>query len=283
MQAFFDMVASIFEYSFLWRSFVAAIMIGSLCSLLGVFVVLKGLSFAGAGIAHGAFAGVAFAFLIGANPFLMGLVFALAMVLMVGVSSQKGNLNVDASIGILFAVTMALAILFIGMMKQYNTELFSFLFGNILAVTETDLIYMSLIFFGVIAVLLIGFRAFYYWAFDEIMAEASGILMPQVFYLFLALLAFAIVASLKVVGELLVNAFIIIPAASSYQLTYSFKKMAVYSVLLGAFASVTGLVLSFIYDIPSGASIVIILGLEFLICTIISPKKRWHKAAKPID
>ncbi|HOJ46849.1 MAG TPA: metal ABC transporter permease, partial [Bacillota bacterium] len=239
--------------------------------------VLKGLSFAGAGIAHGAFAGVAFAFLIGANPFMMGLLFALAMVLMVGVSSKKGNLNVDASIGILFALTMALAILFIGMMKQYNTELFSFLFGNILAVTPEDLHFMSFVFLGVVVVLLIGYRAFYFWAFDEVMAEASGVLMPQVFYLFLAMLALAIVASLKVVGELLVNAFIIIPAASSFQLTYSFKRMALYSVLLGAFASVTGLILSFIYDIPSGASIVIILGLEFLVCTVLSPKKRWHK------
>ena len=272
-----DVLASIFEYSFLWRSFVAAILIGSLCSLLGVFVVLKGLSFAGAGIAHGAFAGVAFAFLIGANPFMMGLLFALAMVLMVGVSSKKGNLNVDASIGILFALTMALAILFIGMMKQYNTELFSFLFGNILAVTPEDLHFMSFVFLGVVVVLLIGYRAFYFWAFDEVMAEASGVLMPQIFYLFLAMLALAIVASLKVVGELLVNAFIIIPAASSFQLTYSFKRMALYSVLLGAFASVTGLILSFIYDIPSGASIVIILGLEFLVCTVLSPKKRWHK------
>lgn len=272
-----DVLASIFEYSFLWRSFAAAILIGSLCSLLGVFVVLKGLSFAGAGIAHGAFAGVAFAFLIGANPFMMGLLFALAMVLMVGVSSKKGNLNVDASIGILFALTMALAILFIGMMKQYNTELFSFLFGNILAVTSEDLHFMSFVFLGVVVVLLIGYRAFYFWAFDEVMAEASGVLMPQVFYLFLAMLALAIVASLKVVGELLVNAFIIIPAASSFQLTYSFKRMALYSVLLGAFASVTGLILSFIYDIPSGASIVIILGLEFLVCTVLSPKKRWHK------
>lgn len=272
-----DVLASIFEYSFLWRSFVAAILIGSLCSLLGVFVVLKGLSFAGAGIAHGAFAGVAFAFLIGANPFMMGLLFALAMVLMVGVSSKKGNLNVDASIGILFALTMALAILFIGMMKQYNTELFSFLFGNILAVTPEDLHFMGFVFLGVVVVLLIGYRAFYFWAFDEVMAEASGVLMPQVFYLFLAMLALAIVASLKVVGELLVNAFIIIPAASSFQLTYSFKRMALYSVLLGAFASVTGLILSFIYDIPSGASIVIILGLEFLVCTVLSPKKRWHK------
>ena len=127
---------AILEYTFLWRSLVAALLIGSLCSFLGVFVVLKGLSFAGAGIAHGAFAGVALAFLIGSNPFIMGLLFALIMVWLVGLSANKGNLNVDASIGIMFAVTMALAILFIGLIKQYNTELFGFLFGNILAVTN---------------------------------------------------------------------------------------------------------------------------------------------------
>lgn len=267
-------IFAIFEYAFLWRSLVAAIVIGSLCSFLGVFVVLKGLSFAGAGIAHGAFAGVALAFLIGADPFIFGLLFALVMVWLVGVSSKKGNLNVDASIGILFAVTMALAVLFIGMMKQYNTELFGFLFGNILAVTPKDLTFMSLIFVGVISVLLIGFRAFYYWAFDETMAEASGVAMPFVFFLFLSLLALSIVASLKVVGELLVTAFMVIPASSAYQLTYSFKKMIVLSVLLGALASVLGLIASFIWDVPSGASIVIVLGIEFILATVFSPKKR---------
>lgn len=265
---------AIFEYTFLWRSLLAALLIGSLCSFLGVFVVLKGLSFAGAGIAHGAFAGVALAFLIGSNPFITGLLFALIMVWLVGLSAKKGNLNVDASIGIMFAVTMALAILFIGLIKQYNTELFGFLFGNILAVTNRDLAFMSWVFLGVAAVMLIGYRAFYYWAFDETMAEASGVAMPQVFFLFLSLLALAIVASLKVVGELLVTAFMVIPASTAYQLTYSLKKMLVLSVLLGGLASVLGLVLSFIWDIPSGASIVLVLGLEFVLGTIFSPKKR---------
>ncbi len=265
---------AILEYTFLWRSLVAALLIGSLCSFLGVFVVLKGLSFAGAGIAHGAFAGVALAFLIGSNPFIMGLLFALIMVWLVGLSANKGNLNVDASIGIMFAVTMALAILFIGLIKQYNTELFGFLFGNILAVTNRDLTFMSWVFLGVSAVLLIGYRAFYYWAFDETMAEASGVAMPQVFFLFLSLLALAIVASLKVVGELLVTAFMVIPASTAYQLTYSLKKMLILSVILGGLASVLGLVLSFIWDIPSGASIVLVLGLEFVLGTIFSPKKR---------
>ncbi len=262
------------EYTFLWRSLVAALLIGSLCSIMGVFVVLKGLSFAGAGIAHGAFAGVALAFLIGSNPFIMGLLFALIMVWLVGLSAKKGSLNVDASIGIMFAVTMALAILFIGLIKQYNTELFGFLFGNILAVTNRDLAFMSWVFLGVSAVLLLGYRAFYYWAFDETMAEASGVAMPQVFFLFLSLLALAIVASLKVVGELLVTAFMVIPASSAYQLTYSLKKMLILSVLLGGLASILGLVFSFIWDIPSGASIVLVLGLEFVLSTIFSPKKR---------
>ncbi|HHY19688.1 MAG TPA: metal ABC transporter permease [Firmicutes bacterium] len=265
-----------FQYAFLWRSLAAAVIIGSLCSFLGVFVVLKGLSFSGAGIAHGAFAGVALAFLLGVEPFLMGLLFSLIMVWLIGLSSKKGNLNLDASTGIFFAVTMALAILFIGMMRQYNTELFGFLFGNILAVTEKDLLFMTLIGFVVTLALIIGYRAFYYWAFDETMAEASGIQVEKVFFLFLSLLALSIVASLKVVGELLVTAFMVIPASSAYQLTYSLKNMIIISVILGAIGSVIGLVVSFIWDIPSGASIVLVLGLEFLLCTLFSPKKR-HK------
>ncbi len=271
---------AIFEYTFLWRSLAAAVLIGSLCSFLGVFVVLKGLSFVGAGIAHGAFAGVALAFLIGANPFMMGLLFSLIMVWLIGISSRKGNLNVDASTGILFAVTMALAVLFIGMMRQYNTELFGFLFGNILAVSGQDLYYMGLVVIGVFTILILGYRAFYYWAFDETMAQASGIPLPQIFFLFLSLLAVSIVASLKVVGELLVTAFMVIPASSAYQLTYSLRRMIVISIFLGALASLVGLIISFVWDVPSGASIVLILGLEFLLSTLFSPKKRHFRRGR---
>lgn len=133
---------------------------------------------------------------------------------------------------------------------------------------------MSLVVVSVFTVLILGYRAFYYWAFDETMAQASGIPLPQIFFLFLSLLAVSIVASLKVVGELLVTAFMVIPASSAYQLTYSLKKMIVISIFLGALASLVGLIISFMWDVPSGASIVLVLGLEFLLSTLFSPKKR---------
>ena len=110
------------------RSLLASILIGATCSIVGVFVVLQGLSFIGAGIAHAAFAGVALAFLIGSNPFILAIIFSLIMVWLSGVLSEKGSLNLDATIGILFSLTMALAVLFIGLMKQYNADLYGYLF-----------------------------------------------------------------------------------------------------------------------------------------------------------
>src|SRR4029078_1469675 len=126
-------------YDFMQRSLLAAALVGALCSTIGVFFVLRGVRFMGAGTAHAAFAGVALGFLIGWPPLLMALLFGLATVWTTGWMEEKGRMKIDASIGLLYTATMALAILFISLMKSYNAEVYGYLFGNVLAVTSEEL------------------------------------------------------------------------------------------------------------------------------------------------
>src|SRR5437899_11275524 len=127
------------SYDFMQRSLLAAVLVGAMCSVIGVFVVLRGLAFVGAGTAHAAFAGVALAYLVGLPPLPLAIGFGLATVWLTGVVEEKGRMKLDVSIGILYTATMALAILFIGLMKGYNAEVYGYLFGNLLPVTSEEL------------------------------------------------------------------------------------------------------------------------------------------------
>src|ERR1700704_6927375 len=133
----------LFPYDFMQRSLFAAALVGALCSTIGVFVVLRGLAFMGAGTAHAAFAGVALGFLMGWPPLLMAIISGLATVWITGWVEEKGRMKLDVSIGILYTATMALAILFIGLMKTYNAEIYGYLFGNVLAVSSEELVVIA--------------------------------------------------------------------------------------------------------------------------------------------
>ncbi|MEQ1846192.1 MAG: metal ABC transporter permease, partial [Nitrospira sp.] len=126
-------------YDFMQRSLLAAAMVGGLCSVIGVFVVLRGLAFVGAGTSHAAFAGVTLGYLMGWPPLLLAIVFGLATVWITGWVEERGRMKLDVSIGILYTTTMALGILFIGLMKSYNAEVYGYLFGSVLSVTPEDL------------------------------------------------------------------------------------------------------------------------------------------------
>ena len=125
------------SFGFVQKGLIGAALIGSICSLIGVFVVLRGMSYIGAGIAHGCLAGVAFAFLMEWNPLLMSIIAALMMIIMSEMISKKTKLKMDSSIGVIFSLILALAVLFIGMLRKYTPDIMSYLFGNLLRVTIT--------------------------------------------------------------------------------------------------------------------------------------------------
>ena len=128
----------ILEYSFMQRAMVASVLIGMVCSIIGVYVVLRGLAFIGAGVAHASFGGVALGVWLGVNPLYTAVGFCLATAWGIGAVSRKGRVKEDTAIGIFFASTMAFGILLIGLLREYNTDLFGYLFGSVLAISETD-------------------------------------------------------------------------------------------------------------------------------------------------
>jgi len=259
------------------RAFAASVLLGILCSVIGVFVVVKGFSFIGAGIAHASFAGVVLGFLLGINPMIPAFAFSLLMVFFVGAATRRGELKPDISIGIFFAFTMALAIFFIGLMKQYQPRVYGYLFGNILSVTPTDLWLIGGIFVFILAVISLLYKELQFITFDQEMAEASGLPAVFLYYLLLVLISLTVVVSLKAVGVILVFALIVTPAASAYQLVHRLTPMIFISAAIGAAGSTAGLFLSYVWDVPSGATIVSVLTLIFLLCLWASPKRRHCK------
>jgi ABC-type Mn2+/Zn2+ transport system permease subunit len=266
-------------YDFMQRSLLAAAMVGGLCSAIGVFVVLRGLAFVGAGTAHAAFAGVALGYLMGWPPLLMAILFGLVTVWITGWVEEKGTMKLDVSIGILYTATMALAILFIGLMKTYNAEVYGYLFGNVLSVTTEELRTIGGLAILVIGTLVLFSKEMYFIAFDQEMAEASGVPARRMFFLLLTLVAFTVVVSLKTVGAILVFAMILIPASTAYQLTHSLSTLTWYSVIIGVTSSVGGVLLSAWWDVPSGPAIVLLSTMVFFVSVLFSPKRLRHPLA----
>uniref|UniRef100_A0A7C4GE87 Metal ABC transporter permease n=1 Tax=candidate division WOR-3 bacterium TaxID=2052148 RepID=A0A7C4GE87_UNCW3 len=263
-----------FQFGFMRNALAGSLVVATACSVIGVFVVLRGLAFAGAGLAHAAFGGVALGFLLGIDPLVTAVVFCIGTALLIQFAGREAGLKSDTAIGIFFAFTMALGVLFVGLMRRYDARLFGYLFGNVLGVTGTNLALMSVLTVAVLVVTGIWFKEFKFLCFDEEMAQASG--QPTAFLsgMLLVLLAATVVVSIKAVGIILVEALLIIPAATAYQLTNRFGMMFVLSWLAAVVSCMAGLVASYYLAVPSGAAIVIVATALFGLAVLFSPKRR---------
>ncbi len=264
----------ILTYTFIQRALAASVLIGTLSAVIGVYVVLRGLAFIGAGIAHASFGGVALGFLLGINPILAAVVFCLVTAWGIAWTSRRAEVKEDRAIGIFFAATMALGILFIGLLHDYNVDLFGYLFGSVLAVTRQDL-WLSLgLGAGVLLAVGLFFKELLFITFDPEMAQVSGLPAGALYVLLLSLMALTIVLSIKVVGIILVPALIVIPAAAAYQLTEDFRRMMLLAVVIGNLSGIVGLFLSYGLDTASGATMVLTATALFLLSTVASPRRR---------
>jgi len=264
----------ILAFTFMQRALVASVLIGTVSAVIGVYVVLRGLSFIGAGIAHASFGGVALGFLLGINPVLTAIVFCLLTAWGIAWTSRKAEVKEDTAIGIFFAATMALGVLLIGLMHRYNLDLFGYLFGSVLAVTREDLWLSLLLGVGVLLTVGLFYKELLFITFDPEMARVSGIPANALYFLLLSLMALTIVLSIKVVGIILVSALIVIPAAAAYQLTEDFQRMMIVAVVVGNLSAVIGLFLSYWFDTASGATMVLTAAAVFLVSALLSPRRR---------
>ncbi|MDT8323586.1 MAG: metal ABC transporter permease [Bacteroidota bacterium] len=262
------------QHTFMQRALIEAVLVGGICAVIGVYVVLNGLSFIGAGISHSTFAGVGIGLLLGIEPLLTALIFAVLVALSIGAVSEKSRLRHDTAVGIFFAATMALGVLLIGLMRDRYVDVLGYLFGNILALTAAD-VWLSAVMAAVTAgVIFALYKEFLALSFDAEVAAVMGLPVRKLHYLLLVLIALTVVLSVKSVGVVLVSALIVTPAAAAWQLTVSFRRMMLLSLFFGIASSVAGLLISWYVDIPSGAGIVLIATLLFFAAWIFSPRRR---------
>jgi ABC-type Mn2+/Zn2+ transport system permease subunit len=264
----------ILQYTFMQRAVVASILIGIVCALIGVYVVLRGLAFIGAGIAHASFGGVALGFLLGINPLLTAVFFCLGTAWGISYLTRAGKVREDTAVGIFFASTMALGILIIGILDVYNVDLFGYLFGSVLAVTRADIVLTIILSLVVLGVVILFYKEFLFVAFDPEMAAVAGLPVKLLDFFLVTLIALTVVVSLKVVGIILVAALLVTPAAAAYQLTSDFHRMMLLSICFGVGSALTGLILSTLLDTPSGATMVLTATLAFFLAVAFSPKRR---------
>ena len=269
------MIAALLDplsYEFFVRALVAAVIVGTVCAVVGTFVVLRGIAFIGDAVAHASFPGVVAAFLLSIPFYLGAAVAAVATALAIGYVTRRARIRADTAIGVLFAGTFALGVFLYSTIEGYVADLFSFLFGYLLSIDLNDLIALAVLGALVLAIVGVFLKELLYATFDPLGAAASGLRVDWLEYLFLALVALTIVISLQAVGIILVVAMLVTPAATAQLLTVRFGSLMGLAIAVGVASSVAGLYLSFWLDVASGATIVLVQTGIFLVVLALSPR-----------
>ncbi|MFZ2197151.1 MAG: metal ABC transporter permease [Thermodesulfovibrionales bacterium] len=258
---------------FMQKAFMAGILVSLLTGLISVFIVLRKMSFIGAGISHAAFGGVAIGFFTGLNPLFTAIIYSIAVAIGIESTGRKGRISEDVSIGIFYSVSMALGVALVSLSKAYNVDLFGYLFGNILAITQTDIVLTIVTFILVSGFILIFLKDLFLAAYNEELAQISGVRVVFLKNLFLISLAVSIVISIRIVGIILVSALLVIPGATARLFARGLVSMIVLSCLTGVVSVISGLLISYKYDVAPGASIVLASAFIFFLSLVLKKKK----------
>jgi ABC-type Mn2+/Zn2+ transport system permease subunit len=259
-------------YGFMQRGLVAALLVGVLCAVMGTFVVLKGLAFIGDAISHATFPGLVIAYLVGAPLYAGGAIAAVAVSLAIGYVSRRGRLRFDTAVGVLFAGSFALGIVLFSTIKNYVADLLGYLLGNVLGIGFEDLVQIAVLGALVLVVVLVLRKELLFSTFDPLGAAASGLPVAALEYLLLALLGVTIVVSIQAVGIIMVVAMLVTPAATAQLVVVRFGQMMVLGAVLAAASAVIGLYASFYLNLASGASIVLVETIFFLVALALGPR-----------
>ena len=262
----------LFDYDFMQRAFLAGIIIATLASVSGTFIVLKRYSMMSETLAHSALVGVAVGLVAGYNPLWMAVVVAVLSAWTIEYLRSSFSLYSDAILAIILSGSLAVAIIIVSLGGAFNNSLFSYLFGSILSVSSEDILTIGI--FGTLSLvlLLLFSKELYFIAYDEEVAKTSGIKVKALNYLLVTVVAIIIALSIRVVGSLLIGALMVIPTVSALQYRVGFLKTGVISLFIALFSVIAGMMLSFYFSLPSGATIVICVIVIFII-SLVSNKK----------
>ena len=251
------------QYDFFKNALLAALLASIACGIIGTYIVSRRLVFIGGGITHASFGGIGIAYYLGLNPILGAAVFAVLSAFGINYFTSAGKLGHDSSIAIWWSLGMALGIIFIAITPGYAPNLMSFLFGSILTVTLPDLIYMGIITAIVVVLFIRYFRLILTISFDEEYSITQNLPVHLFNYILMAISALVIVISIRISGVILVLSLLTLPQSTANIFSKSFKSIMWWSIIIGFVGMLTGLYLSYYTDLPSGATIILVLTAFF--------------------
>jgi len=260
-------------YGFMQRGMLAAVLVGVVCAVMGCYVVLRSMAFIGDAMAHSILPGVAVAYLLKGNLLVGALVAAVAVALGIGFFSRQGAVREDSAIGILFAAALSLGVLLISSIRTYAVDLSHILFGNVLGVSDRDLLVTAVLVVVVMAAVFLLYKELLVVSFDPVLAATLRLPAERLRTILLVLLALTVVVSLQSVGIGLVSAMLVTPGSTAYLLTRRLPRMMGLAALFGALSSVIGLYASYYLNVVSGAAIVLTATGFFLLAFLFAPRR----------
>lgn len=258
----------ILQYEFFRNALIIGLLSGVACGIIGSFIVIKKISFVSGSIAHASFGGIGIAYFFGFNPVLGALIFSIISALGIGFINKKNKSQEDASIGAIWSIGMAIGLIFIYFTPGYASDLMSYLFGNILLSTNSDLIYIAIL--NVLIVLSVYFLFKWLVAiiFDEEFALITNIKVFPLYLFLLVLIALSVVVLIRSVGVILVIALLTLPASSAQLLSKKFKNIIFIAIVLAVFSNLTGILLSYYLNLPSGPVVIFTAAVIYIFISI---------------
>ncbi|MCG2767963.1 MAG: metal ABC transporter permease [Anaerolineae bacterium] len=262
------------QFDFMRNALMAGVLVSIACGIIGTYVVINRIVFLSGGIAHAAYGGIGLGYFFKFNPVLGAIIFSLASALGMGMVHRKTRQRADTIIGVMWAIGMALGIIFVDLTEGYKADLMSYLFGSILAVPSSDLLIMLALDIVIILLVMLFYKELLAVSFDETFAAVSGVPVDAIYLMLVSMIALTVVMMMRVVGLIMVIALLTMPAAISGMLVRDMKKMMVLAILLGVLFTTTGLWLSYHLNLTSGATIILVSGFAYLLAMASRPLLR---------
>lgn len=257
------------QFGFMRNALMAGALVSIACGIIGTFIVVKRIVFISGGIAHTAYGGIGLGYYLGINPVLGAIAFSVAAALGMGLVQRKTRQRADTLIGVMWAIGMALGIIFVDLTEGYKADLMSYLFGSILAVPSSDLLIMLALDIIIIALVVLFYKELLAISFDEVFATVENVPVNAIYLTLMCMVALTVVMMMRVVGLIMVIAMLTMPAAISGQFVKDMKKMMTLASILGVIFTTTGLWLSYFLNLTSGATIILVSGIVYLLSILM--------------
>jgi manganese/iron transport system permease protein/iron/zinc/copper transport system permease protein len=245
-----------YKYEFFRNGLLVAVIAGALCGLLGVFVVLRGMSYIGHGLSHAVFGGAAASAVMKVNYFLGAGIWGIVSGVLIGRISRKRVIGADAAIGVVTTGSFAVGLMLLNRYGQAKRSIEAVLFGSVLGVQTADLVAVTAVAIGVLTIIVLGYRRLLYATFDPEVARISGVRVGAVEVLLMAMLSCTIIVTMRVIGTLLISALLVVPAATTRLMTNSFARMLTIAPIVGALSSFIGMNLAYHWDTSASGTII---------------------------